>query len=92
MRLVVQADGSVQVDERGKAPGRGAYLCRTAACWQRGAAGALNAPLRTNIKAENREALLAYGAQFAAAAPTTSTGDEASASSDHPDATGSGVA
>ncbi|MSQ31582.1 MAG: DUF448 domain-containing protein, partial [Dehalococcoidia bacterium] len=28
VRLVRAADGAVQVDEAGKAPGRGAYLCR----------------------------------------------------------------
>jgi len=65
VRLVRAADGTVEVDERGRAPGRGAYLCREVACWERGAKGALNGALRTTIDATNRAAIVAYGAQFA---------------------------
>lgn len=65
VRLVRAADGTVAVDERGRAAGRGAYLCRAVACWERGAKGALSGALRTNIDAANRAVLLAYGAQFA---------------------------
>ena len=52
----------MQVDERGKAPGRGAYLHPVPACWQRGVAGAL----RVALAEADREALRDYGAQFTA--------------------------
>lgn len=35
VRLVRSADGNVFVDATGKAAGRGAYICRDAACLQR---------------------------------------------------------
>ena len=90
VRLVRAPDGGVQVDEPGKAPGRGAYLCRAIACWERGAKGALNAALRTNINATDRDALRAYGARFEAPTATTG-GDGADAPPDPPVATESGV-
>ena len=74
VRLVRRADGGAEVDERGRAQGRGAYLCRAVACWERGAKGALNGALRTTIDATNRAAIVAYGAQFAAAPPPTDAG------------------
>lgn len=36
IRVVRDADGRLSVDLRGKAPGRGAYLCPDAACLARG--------------------------------------------------------
>lgn len=56
----------MQVDERGKAPGRGAYLHPVPACWQRGVAGALQGALRVALAEADREALRDYGAQFTA--------------------------
>ena len=35
LRVVRAPDGSVSLDFRGKAPGRGAYLCRSADCLRR---------------------------------------------------------
>ena len=35
MRVVRTPDGAVRLDPTGKAAGRGAYLCRNAACLQR---------------------------------------------------------
>lgn len=32
---LVHGDGGLAVDPTGRAPGRGAYLCRRPACWQR---------------------------------------------------------
>jgi predicted RNA-binding protein YlxR (DUF448 family) len=58
----------VEVDERGKAPGRGAYLHPSAACWQRGIAGALQGALRVALLEADREALRAYSGRFTAAA------------------------
>lgn len=37
LRVLRAPDGSVTLDTRGKAPGRGAYLCRDAACLRRAA-------------------------------------------------------
>ncbi|MDP2953804.1 MAG: YlxR family protein [Chloroflexota bacterium] len=36
VRIVRTPAGTVQVDERGKEPGRGAYLCRERDCWEAG--------------------------------------------------------
>ena len=91
VRLVRQTDGTVQVDEQGKAPGRGAYLCRATACWERGVKGALAHSLRTSINGTDRDALLAYGARFEAPSATTDE-DQADAPLDPPGATESGVA
>ena len=33
IRFVRLAGGKVSIDLRGRAPGRGAYLCRDPACW-----------------------------------------------------------
>jgi len=33
VRVVATPEGRILVDPRGKAPGRGAYLCRKRACW-----------------------------------------------------------
>jgi predicted RNA-binding protein YlxR (DUF448 family) len=35
LRVVRQADGQLEVDARGKLPGRGAYLCPSQGCWDR---------------------------------------------------------
>lgn len=63
VRLVRTAEARVQVDLTGKAPGRGAYLCRNRACWdlalRRGKlAGALRVAA---IPAEDREAIRDFG-------------------------------
>jgi uncharacterized protein len=34
VRIVRTPQGGVEVDPTGKAPGRGAYLCRRRRCWQ----------------------------------------------------------
>jgi predicted RNA-binding protein YlxR (DUF448 family) len=36
IRIVRLPDGEILVDETGKANGRGAYLCRVRACWEKG--------------------------------------------------------
>jgi predicted RNA-binding protein YlxR (DUF448 family) len=55
VRLVRRADGEVVMDETGRQPGRGAYLCADASCWslalRRSALQrALRAPLPTGLK------------------------------------------
>ena len=62
VRIVRLADGSgVQVDPRGKLPGRGAYLCHQPSCWQTAmSTNALNHALHTTLTAEEQEALFAH--------------------------------
>ena len=36
IRIVRTPEGAVVVDRTGKRPGRGAYLCQSSLCWQRG--------------------------------------------------------
>ena len=66
-RLVRGADGSVRLDERGRIPGRGAYLCESASCWERALQdGRLDRALRTAVTAEDRATLQNYARRFAA--------------------------
>jgi len=90
VRLVRSPEGTVLVDERGKAPGRGAYLCQATACWERGVKGALASALRTNIDNTNRDALRTYGTRFEA--PSAPVEDSADDAADPPGPTESGVA
>lgn len=63
VRLVRTAEGRVEVDESGKKPGRGAYLCKTRACWNKALDGrVLEYALKTVVSAEDRAALQAYAA------------------------------
>jgi hypothetical protein len=61
VRLVRTAEGAVRVDERGRSPGRGAYLCRARDCWERALGGdSLARALRMKLSAEDRAALDQY--------------------------------
>jgi len=65
IRVVRTPAGQMTMDETGRLAGRGAYLCRDAACWttalERGTLGrALEAP----ITADLREAMAARAAQL----------------------------
>ena len=64
-------DGSsVTIDERGRANGRGAYLCTRPDCWRRALrTGSLARALNTQLSAQDRQALEAYLEQLAAGAP-----------------------
>jgi predicted RNA-binding protein YlxR (DUF448 family) len=54
-------DGSVEVDESGKKSGRGAYVCRSRACWDRALKSkVLEYALKTPISVEQRATLQAY--------------------------------
>ena len=65
VRVVRSAEGRVEVDETGKKPGRGAYLCRTRECWDRALKGkVLEYALKTAITAEDKVALQAYAASL----------------------------
>lgn len=59
MRLVRTAEG-VFPDERGKMPGRGAYLHAQRACWERGIRHNLGAALRTELSEADLERLTEY--------------------------------
>ncbi len=58
-RLVRTPQG-IEIDPSGKAPGRGAYLHDQAACWEVALRGPLARALRTELKPEVRDRLLAY--------------------------------
>ena len=63
VRVVRTGEGRVEVDETGKKPGRGAYLCRSRDCWEKALKGkALEYALKTAITSEDKEALHAYAA------------------------------
>ena len=65
IRVVCTADEGVQVDPTGKRAGRGAYLCPQPECWEAALSkGWLAQALRTRLASEEREALLAFGAQL----------------------------
>ena len=58
MRIVRTPEGHVRVDETGRATGRGAYVCRTAACLDKAITkGALSRALKTPLPADLRDAL-----------------------------------
>lgn len=58
VRLVYNAEG-LQVDETGKASGRGAYLCTQPSCWQRAAqTDVLNRALHVTLSAGDKQRLL----------------------------------
>ena len=61
VRVVRTASGTVEVDETGKKPGRGAYVCKTPECWDNALKGkVLEYALKTAITAEDKTALQAY--------------------------------
>jgi predicted RNA-binding protein YlxR (DUF448 family) len=72
VRVVRTPTGAVEIDETGKKPGRGAYLCRTRECWDKALKGkVLEYALKTAITAEDKTALQAYAASLEAQDDTT---------------------
>lgn len=62
LRLVRTASGDIEIDITGKKDGRGAYLCRDAACWQKAMKGKqLETNLRGRLSRDDREKLLKAG-------------------------------
>jgi hypothetical protein len=62
IRIVRMPDGKVNIDPRGRLPGRGAYICSSPDCWQACLSGnRLDYVLKTNIAPAERERLLAEG-------------------------------
>ena len=63
VRVVLTPQGECIIDETGKRPGRGAYLCHRADCWERAAStNRLAHALRGEVRASDRELLAAAGA------------------------------
>jgi len=61
VRIVRTPQGTLEIDNRGKKAGRGAYLCRTRDCWEAGLTKKrLEHALKTEISSEQRAELLEY--------------------------------
>jgi len=76
VRVVRAADGTIALDPTGRRPGRGAYLCRDASCWE---VAARKRALDHALKAPVPDALLAsLAADPAVAAVTTESTQRAS--------------
>ena len=68
VRIVRTANDGVQIDERGKVPGRGAYLCHTHSCWESALGSSiLQHALRTELTDAERARLADYANTLAAA-------------------------
>ena len=62
--------GGVTIDERGRATGRGAYLCTSPDCWRRALrSGSLARALNTQLSADDRQTVEAYLERLAVGAP-----------------------
>jgi len=62
IRLVYGEDGKVEIDPSGKRAGRGAYLCYTSDCWEKGLKkGRLEHALRGRIDPESWAELQEFG-------------------------------
>ena len=63
VRVVLTPQGECVVDETGKRPGRGAYLCHRPDCWERAASTErLARALRGEVSVSDRKQLAAAGA------------------------------
>ena len=61
IRIVKTPQGAVTVDPNGKSAGRGAYLCWTPSCWQRGIEkGGLERSLKLEISTQDKSSLLEF--------------------------------
>lgn len=55
VRIVNTPDGKTEVDPSGKKSGRGAYLCHSSICWEKGLKkGRLERALRRNVSDEDQ--------------------------------------
>lgn len=62
VRLVRTPGGDIEIDNTGKKPGRGAYICPTRGCWEEALKGKrLEHALRSNLTHDNREQLIKDG-------------------------------
>lgn len=59
---LVRSGHLVEVDSKGKQPGRGVYICPSKECWETALKNnRIEYGLRTKLSAENRQLLLEYG-------------------------------
>ena len=66
IRVVRSPEGVIQIDETGKKPGRGAYLCRRKSCWARVTKGKqLENALKVALSPADREMLAEFAATWA---------------------------
>ena len=69
VRVVRNQAGSVHVDDTGKKPGRGAYICHDQTCWDKALKkNRLDHTLRGPISSEDRLTLQQYARQVVEAA------------------------
>lgn len=62
IRLVKTASGTIEIDATGKADGRGAYLCKDPACWEKIVkSNCIDHAFKSIIRREDREKLAAGG-------------------------------
>ncbi|RLC71367.1 MAG: DUF448 domain-containing protein [Chloroflexi bacterium] len=67
VRIVRTPTGEIEIDERGKKSGRGAYLCRRRDCWVQGIGkGRVEYALKTTLTEEERAMLQTYAASLPA--------------------------
>jgi predicted RNA-binding protein YlxR (DUF448 family) len=71
IRVVRAPKGEIHIDETGKAHGRGAYLCRDRACWEKGIgqvyhtkSSPLIHSLKVTLTEADRAVLLDYAQQL----------------------------
>ena len=65
LRAVRTPDGRISVDETGKEPGRGAYLCRDKVCWEKALRGnQLEHALKATLSTEEKEQLAEFAAKL----------------------------
>ncbi|MCX5996887.1 MAG: YlxR family protein [Chloroflexi bacterium] len=59
---LVSSPAGIEIDPKGKKPGRGVYLCACSVCWERGLkSNRIELGLRSKMSAENRRSLVDYG-------------------------------
>ena len=62
IRIVVTDNAEVVIDQSGKRPGRGTYLCKSKACWESGLKkDRLEHSLHVTISKDKKEELARYG-------------------------------
>ena len=75
IRVVHTPEGTIDIDPRGKRPGRGAYLCSDSHCWEVALEqGKLARALRCQVDAEHVASLKAQAASLFAQEPATGLG------------------
>jgi hypothetical protein len=61
VRIVKTTANGIVIDANGKQPGRGAYLCKTKECWEKGLKGNhLEYMMRTKLTPEDVQRLTEY--------------------------------